>query len=113
METITREEFDQLTEESDDLVVVDVLSPDSYKEYHIPGAINVPVGENFDENIRQAVPDKDTPVVVYCLDEQCLASEKAGKIMQRLGYARVYDYAAGKEDWREANRRLVAGSAPG
>jgi hypothetical protein len=39
---------------------------------------------------------------VYCYDTDCDASPKAARRMEDLGYQTVYDYEAGKVDWKEA-----------
>ncbi len=113
MKTISRDRLEEMRQARDDVTVVDVLGPDAYKEYHIPGAINVPVGDGFANRIQEAVPDKQKPVVVYCMDEACQASPKAALEMGRLGYQEVYDYEAGKKDWQEAGLPVVAGTRPG
>jgi rhodanese-related sulfurtransferase len=41
-------------------------------------------------------------VVVYCSDTKCQASTKASRQMDALGYRNVYEYDAGKLDWKEA-----------
>lgn len=87
---------------SEELRLVEVLSPEQYREYHLPGAVNVPLNDGFDEEIRRKVPDEEQPVVVYCADERCDASTQAAKRLEALGYRNVYDYTAGKADWREA-----------
>jgi rhodanese-related sulfurtransferase len=46
--------------------VVEVLPADDYAPAHLPGAINLPLGE-LDE--QRATPlDRTRPVVVYCWD---------------------------------------------
>jgi len=47
------------------IVLVDVLSPESFAAAHIPGAINLPV---FDVARRASdlLPDRDAAIVVYC-----------------------------------------------
>lgn len=84
------------------LVVVEALSEESYNDFHLPNAVNVPLDDDFAEDIQRAIPDKETPVLVYCMDAECHASEKAGRRMEELGYAHIYDYEAGKMDWKEA-----------
>ncbi len=100
MQTIQREEVKEKM--SAGAVLVDVLSADKFREYHIAGAINIPIGHGFNDRIQAAVPDKDQEVVLYCYDEECSASPKAGERMEELGYSNVYDYSAGKVDWKEA-----------
>lgn len=102
MKAIERDELKQMIDSDLDVKVVEVLGPESYDQFHLPGAINVPVGKDFEERIQQAVPDKSKPVVVYCKDTDCEASPSAAHAMDRLGYEEVYDYEAGKEDWKAA-----------
>ncbi|REJ90885.1 MAG: hypothetical protein DWQ34_16370 [Planctomycetota bacterium] len=52
--------------------------------------------------MQQSVPEKDKPVIVYCANTECYASPKATKQMHDLGHATVYDYEAGKTDWKAA-----------
>lgn len=106
MKTISREELMQKMERSEDFALVEVLSPQSYEDFHLPGAINVPLGDGFEDRIQAALPDKRRTVVVYCMDEECQASPTAARRMEELGYEHVYDYAAGKQDWRAAGLRV-------
>lgn len=107
MKTISRDHLQRLQGSDDDLTIVEVLGEDKFREYHLPGAINVPLGDDFAEDIQQAVPEKSSTVVVYCFDEECQASNKAGHKMDDLGYEHVYDYEAGKEDWKQAGLPIV------
>jgi len=101
MQTINRDTLQEKMN-TGDVKVVDVLGADQYNHFHLPGAINVPLGEDFESRIQQAVPDKQQEVVVYCADSKCPASPEAAKKMDSLGYQNVYDYEAGKADWRLA-----------
>ena len=101
-QTITREELKERMDRREDIQVVEVLAPDEYEQFHLPGAVNVPISDGFEENIGEAIPDRSTPVVVYCLDSDCGASPKAARKMDEMGYEEVYDYEAGKMDWKQA-----------
>lgn len=104
METISRDQARSLVKdrEQENVTVVEALPEEYFNKYHLPGARNVPLDENFDETIQQVAPDKSQPVMVYCADADCDASPKAAKRMEELGYTRVFDYEAGKVDWKEA-----------
>ena len=102
MQTIDREWLRLKLEDNEDLTLVEVLPRENYEDFHIPGAINVPVqSDDFAERI-QDVADKNKDVVVYCQNAECDASPRAAEKMEKLGFAKVFDYAAGKDDWREA-----------
>ena len=101
MKTITREQLNERLA-NDGIPVVEVLAPEYYHKFHLPGAINVPLGDDFDEQIQKAVPDTEQPVVVYCQNAECQASPKAAQRMEELGYRQVLDYEGGKVDWQNA-----------
>ena len=83
-------------------MLVEVLSEESYEDFHLPGAINVPVrSDDFAKRIQLAA-NKDDEVVVYCQNTECDASPRAAQKMEELGFTNVYDYEGGKEDWRSA-----------
>jgi rhodanese-related sulfurtransferase len=63
---VDRDEVQRLIEAG--AQVVDVLSPATYAEEHIPGAINIPLKELNRETAR--VLNREQPVIVYCHDYQ-------------------------------------------
>jgi len=102
VQSISRGELKNKMEANDRLKIIEVLPQDAFRNFHIPGAMNIPIGdEDFDEKIQKAA-DKNEEVVVYCKDSDCDASPKAAKRMEQLGFNIVYDYEAGKDDWKEA-----------
>ena len=110
IQTIDRETLKQWMDEKRDITLVDVLPPDKYEEFHLPGAINIPLDAALGVRIRENFPDRFQPIVVYCLDQDCSASPKAAAMMERLGYQKVYDYEDGKMDWRHAGFPVEEGA---
>ncbi len=102
MKTIERDELKKRLDQDGDFALVEVLPESHFRKFHLPGAVNVPLDDSFDENIQEAVPDKSRAVVVYCQNTACPASPNAARRMEELGYEDVYDYEGGKEDWQEA-----------
>ena len=47
------------------VVLVDVLSPESYATSHLPGAINLPVAD-IRRRGASVLPDRDARIVTYC-----------------------------------------------
>ena len=56
VQTIGRDTLRHWQERKRHFALVKVLAPDRYREFHLPGAINVPVGEDFEARIQEAVP---------------------------------------------------------
>ncbi len=77
--------------------VIDVRERDEWEEGHLPGAVWVPRG-NLESRIEQAVPDKDSPVIVYCAAGS--RSAFAAKTLDELGYTNVSSLAGGFTEWK-------------
>lgn len=102
MNTVSRQEAKDLIEQRNDLTIVETLDEKYFRKFHLPGAQNVPFANGFDQQIQSVAPDKSAPILVYCLDADCKSSEQAARRLVELGYTEVYDYEAGKVDWKEA-----------
>lgn len=107
MHTIDRDKLKRWLDSGRDFTLIEVLPEESFRKEHLPGAINIPVADDdFGQRVREAVPDKDETVVVYCANTECPASPRAARKMEEMGYTDVHDYEAGKEDWKEAELEL-------
>lgn len=97
MEPVTRQELaDRMR---DGLVtVIDVRPPDEFALGHVPGAINVPLG---DLPARLSELGKDKEVVAYCRGPWCVMSFEAVAALRSHGYA-ARRLADGMPEWRAA-----------
>ena len=102
---ITYNQFQMLRGAKEDFVLVDVLSPESYANGHLEGALSFPVKTINSETARAKLA-KNTFVVVYCGGFHCHASTAAAKKLSELGYA-VLDYKGGLGEWKEWGNTLV------
>lgn len=68
---------------SERALLIDVRSPEEYRQGHIPGSKNIPL-ENI-TRIDRFAPDKSTPLFVYC--RSGARSGVAVKELEALGYA--------------------------
>lgn len=80
------EELKQLQKEG--AMIIDVRSPQEYREGHIDGAISIPEYEIRKEAENRLV-DKENNIVVYCSSGG--RSKKAQKLLKKLGYSHVYN----------------------
>ena len=60
-------------------VLLDVRTPQEYKDGHVPGSKNVP--------LQAVIGRTDTPVFVYCLSGG--RSRQAAGMLERMGYGNV------------------------
>ncbi|TPJ74990.1 metalloregulator ArsR/SmtB family transcription factor [Mesorhizobium sp. B2-7-1] len=97
MRPVTRDELQTLMR--DGLVtLIDVRPPDEFALGHVPGAINVPLGE-IKTWSADAAPDRE--VVAYCRGPWCVMSFEAVAALRSLGYSarRLED---GLPEWKAA-----------
>lgn len=69
----------------DAFILVDVRSPEEFKDGHIQGAINIPFDEILD-NLDKL--DKDSPTILYCRSNQ--RAEFASLTLKSAGYEYIY-----------------------
>ena len=86
---------------ADGYLVLDVREPDEYAEGAIPGAIHIPRG-HLESQIENRIPDKTTPVVVYCAGG--VRSAFAARTMGELGYTTVESMEGGYGRWKDEGR---------
>lgn len=114
MRNIDAETLVELREKKDNLTVVNVLPEEQFRHRHIPQSDNIPISEaGFADKVAEKAGGRDQPVVVYCANEECDASEKAAKRLDQAGFAEVYDFTGGMDAWLEAGESVQAGKKPG
>ncbi len=105
METIETEDLKKMMDDDEDFELINVLGREQFEMKHIPGSVNVPVDDDFEDKIKEKYPDKDAKIVVYCASKDCQASPKAAKKLEQMGYSNVYDYEGGIKEWEEAGNK--------
>lgn len=69
-------------------MLIDVRSPQEFREGHLDGAISIPEYD-IKKEIEKIVLDKNKNIVVYCSSGG--RSKKAQKTLNKLGYQNVYN----------------------
>jgi molybdopterin/thiamine biosynthesis adenylyltransferase/rhodanese-related sulfurtransferase len=82
-------------------VLIDVREADEYEQGAIPGALHIPRGF-LELQVEGKVPDKATPVVVYCAGGA--RSAFAAASLKQLGYSDVASMAGGFGKWKNEGR---------
>lgn len=93
---------------SKNVIILDVNGTDSYKQGHIPGAVDFTANK---EKLASILPkDKHALVVAYCGGPKCNAYEAAAKAAKELGYTNVKHLTAGISGWQAAGEKMEKGS---
>lgn len=91
---ITMEEAKKMMKENKKAVLIDVRSRQEYEEYHLDGALSIPLSE-LGTSIRKNVPNRENPIIVYCQTGN--RSKKAIKVLNNLCYYNLYNIIGGLE----------------
>ena len=96
VELVTPEEMQELTE-MEGVQIVDVRTPEEYKEGHIENSQNIDYySDDFETEIQKL--DKSKPVIVYCK-----SGNRSGKCTDKLkdaGFVKIYDLDGGIAKWK-------------
>ncbi len=68
-------------------VLLDVRSPQEYREGHIPGSQNVPLQQL--DKVEEVTENKDTILYVYC--RSGARSRQAVSLLKHMGYTNVHN----------------------
>lgn len=92
---ISMDEAVTMMEEESDYIILDVRTPEEFRERHIPNAINIP-NETIGSEDIQELPDKDQLILVYCRSGN--RSKQASGKLAELGYTNIVEIG-GINDW--------------
>ncbi len=88
----------------DDATFLDVRELDEYEQGTVPGAVFIPRGF-LESQVENKIPQKDTPVVVYCAGGT--RSAFAAETLEELGYTDVVSMAGGFGRWKDQGRPWI------
>lgn len=76
-------------------ILLDVRSPQEYKEEHLEGSINIPLYD-LSKRSENTIKDKKCTIVVYCQSGN--RSKKAIDILSNKGYETLYNIKGGLDN---------------
>lgn len=86
------------------VVLVDANGSESWKEGHLPGALDF---EGSGSDLEGSLPaDKNALIVAYCGGPGCRAWNRAADKLEALGYTNVRHYKGGLQEWKKSGRPL-------
>jgi rhodanese-related sulfurtransferase len=85
-------------------VILDIRTPDEFKEGHLKGAKNIDFFEDsFEAEVAKL--DKDKNYLVHCKSGG--RSTKSLKVFKKLGFKNIYHLDGGFIAWEEAEQEVV------
>jgi rhodanese-related sulfurtransferase len=95
---ISADKLKRKTDEAQDFRLIEVLDPEKYNEWHLPGAENIRL-----DDLGPAAGIKfkqDEEIVVYCASFECKASTRASRKLDEMGY-NILEYSGGKKSGKK------------
>ena len=93
--------------ERGDLIIIDVSTPQEYKDLHLEDAVNVSLISRFFKT-RLDIMDKSKAYMVYC--KVGGRSKIAQKLIQKMGFGTVYNIVGGTLLWEEEGLPFAVGT---
>ena len=81
------------------LVIIDTRKDIEFGKGHIQGAISMLDTKMTIEGLKKHVPEKSTPILLYCNGERCLRSSRAASFALDAGYKLIYWFRGGWNEW--------------
>lgn len=102
--TLSPVEFETKLSGTKDKIVLDVRSPEEFKENHLAGAVMI---NFYDDDFKSQVAklNKTKPVFVYCAGG--VRSGKASKLMSEMGFTAIYNLEGGIKAWKASGKPVV------
>ena len=85
-------------------ILLDVRSPESFADGHLPEAVNLPHGRIHERNLAEY--PAETLFVVYCTGPHCNGADRAAARLARLGRF-VKKMIGGVQGWKDEGFDLV------
>ncbi len=79
--------------------IIDVREASEWEQGHLPSALHISKSY-VEQQVENAVPDRDAPVVLYCAGG--VRSLFAAQAMEQLGYTNVASMSGGFQAWKSA-----------
>ena len=87
------------------VAIIDVNGQGSFKNGHIPGAINF---SSQKQALKKLLPNnKNTLIVAYCGGPSCRAYLRGAKAAAELGYNNVRHLSAGISGWKKSGNKVA------
>jgi thioredoxin len=104
--SLSEDDFEKKLSDLENPQLLDVRTPEEFKEGRLKGALNYNVNSGDFEN-QIADLDKKRPVLVYCLSGG--RSSYAANVMAGQGFLEVYNLAGGIMKWNAKNKPIENG----
>lgn len=99
VELLDAKSFSEKIHKKEEVQLVDVRTPEEFKEQHIDNATNINWNDaDFEQQISNL--DKSKPVYIYCKSGG--RSAKATAKLSEMGFTNVYELDGGILNWNEA-----------
>ena len=102
VDVVSAQQLEEVIRNETNIQLIDVRTLKEYNEGSIKGAINIDIKnlKSFKEQAGKL--NKQESVYVYC--QKGGRSNKACRILNELGFEKIFDYAGGYSEWSTLNK---------
>lgn len=89
---LSQQEMKDMVRNNNNVILLDVRSPQEFEEGHLDGAINIPTYEIYSK-ASKILTDKEAIIIAYCT--LGVRSKNVIKILKKMGYKNLYHLDSG------------------
>ena len=82
----------RMIKQNNNIILLDVRNILEFEESHLPGALNISLGE-LENKVGLLIPNRGQTIIVYC--NSGIKSRVATEILMDMGYTDVYELKGG------------------
>ena len=94
MKTLTAHQVRQKLKLNPGIKLVMTLGPQAFTKSHIPNSLNI-----WNIEVAKEEFSKDTEIIVYCSDTNCMASYQAYHQLEKASFENIWRFSGGLVEW--------------
>ncbi|MBI5042128.1 MAG: rhodanese-like domain-containing protein [Gammaproteobacteria bacterium] len=91
----------ELAEQIPDLIIVDARQRADRRQGYIQDSVSLPDTDTTCDSLKGVIPALGAPALFYCNGVKCGRSVIALQIAKSCGYAQLYWFRGGFEEWKQ------------
>jgi rhodanese-related sulfurtransferase len=111
MKEVSEKDLKSKIDAGDKFYLIDARSKEDFEHNHLPEAVNLAWGPEFNTDLSVVLPDKDSEIIVYGTNEACAMAKSAVDHLEKVGYQNIGLLSGGIMSWMEAGHALEFGGA--
>ncbi len=101
---LTAKELNDKIKQNSDLIVINVLTRNTYEDCRIKNSMNISF-EELQKHVEKW--NKNKEIVLYCSDFDCNLDKNVFEFLDKKGFKNLFGYEGGMTEWRKNDYPVI------